>query len=527
MDYYDDAGVAWFGNLEITMNTQSENTPLAFPSSVLVLGLGETGLAAALWCLRNHAHLRIADTRPNPPGLDKLEATGQPFEKFLGEQSFDDAALQGIDVIVLSPGLVPSEPQLAAFLARAKQQGIEILGEIELFSRALLQLRQTQAYEPKVLGITGTNGKTTVTTMVRDMLQEAGLVAVAAGNISPSALTALMTALDANALPDVWVLELSSFQLLTVKTLQPDAAVVLNITQDHLDWHASMQEYADCKAKLLNMSQVAIINRDDEMVSAMVEFADDLNVRSFGETEPVLDQDMGLEDSNGMLWLATCSADEFDLPETGGRRKKNTERPLRKNGVLKRLMPADAMLVRGRHNALNALAAMALCRALGIGWTPLLNALRNYVAEPHRTNFVRSIKGVDFINDSKGTNVGSTVAALKGMGRKVVLIAGGLGKGQDFSPLVNPVARFARAVILIGKDAKIIEQALAPAGVPCIHATSLDEAVKVALDHAQEHDVVLLSPACASMDMFKNYNHRGNAFIDAVNELALENGEIA
>lgn len=527
MDYHDDACATWFGNLEITMNTQSENNVLSFPSLVLVLGLGETGLAAALWCLRNQARLRIADTRSNPPGLDTLDATGQPFEKFLGESCFDSQVLDGVEAIVLSPGLVPSEPHLAAFLDLARQRNIDIVGEIELFSRALLQLRQTQGYEPKVLGITGTNGKTTVTTMVRDMLQEAGLVVMAAGNISPSALTALMAALDANALPDVWILELSSFQLLTVKSLQPDAAVVLNITQDHLDWHGSMQEYTDCKAKLLKMSQVAIINRDDEMVSAMIEFANDLNVRAFGETEPLLDQDMGLEDSNGMLWLAAGSADEFDLPATGGRRKKNLERPVRKNGVLKRLMPADAMQVRGRHNALNALAAMALCRVLGIGWTPLLNALRNYVAEPHRTNFVRSIKGVDFINDSKGTNVGSTVAALKGMGRKVVLIAGGLGKGQDFSPLLAPVSRFARAVILIGQDAHVIERALAPAGVPCIHAASLEEAVSVALEHAQETDVVLLSPACASMDMFNNYNHRGHAFIDAVNELALENGEIA
>lgn len=527
MDYHDDACATWFGNLEITMNTQSENNVLSFPSLVLVLGLGETGLAAALWCLRNQARLRIADTRPNPPGLDTLDATGQPFEKFLGEPCFDSQVLDGVEAIVLSPGLVPSEPHLAAFLDLARQRNIDIVGEIELFSRALSQLRQTRGYEPKVLGVTGTNGKTTVTTMVRDMLQEAGLVAMAAGNISPSALTALMMALDANALPDVWVLELSSFQLLTVKSLQPDAAVVLNITQDHLDWHGSMQEYTDCKAKLLTMSQVAIINRDDEMVSGMVEFANDLNVRSFGETEPLLDQDMGLEDSNGMLWLAAGSVDEFDLPETGGRRKKNLERPVRKNGVLKRLMPADAMQVRGRHNALNALAAMALCRVLDLGWTPLLNALRNYEAEPHRTNFVRSIKGVDFINDSKGTNVGSTVAALKGMGRKVVLIAGGLGKGQDFSPLLAPVSRFARAVILIGQDARVIEQALAPAGVPCVHAASLEEAVSVALDHAQETDVVLLSPACASMDMFNNYNHRGHAFIDAVNELALENGEIA
>ncbi|NLY64400.1 MAG: UDP-N-acetylmuramoyl-L-alanine--D-glutamate ligase [Alcaligenaceae bacterium] len=508
------------------MNTLSENTSF-FPSSVLVLGLGETGLAAALWCLQHQIRVRIADTRDNPPGLDRLDPATQSFDTFLGSHCFDGQVLNGVEAIVLSPGLVPSEPQLAALLDKAKQQDIEILGEVELFARALAQLRQAQGYEPKIIGVTGTNGKTTVTTMVRNMLQEAGLSAVAAGNISPSALTALMDCMASNALPDVWVMELSSFQLLTTQSLHPDASVVLNVTQDHLDWHADMQEYAGCKAKLLDLSQVAVINRDDELVRGMVQFHDDLNVRTFGETEPVLANDLGLEDSQGVMWLAASESDEFGLPETTGRKKKNTERPVRKHGQLKRLMPADAMLVRGRHNAMNALAAMALCRALGIGWTPLLNALRNYTAEPHRTNFVRSIKGVDFINDSKGTNVGSTVAALKGMGRKVVLIAGGLGKGQDFSPMVAPVARFARAVILIGKDAPVLEQALAPSGVQCIHAASLENAVAMALEQALEGDVVLLSPACASMDMFRNYNHRGDAFIDAVNELALDNGEVA
>lgn len=496
--------------------------------TILILGLGETGSAAARWCLRQQAQVRIADTRLQPPGLATLQAEGVAEQDwFLGEQAcYSEAALAGVNSVVVSPGLEPNEPNLKAFLNKAREANIEIIGEIELFARALQDLALKQDYQPQVLAVTGTNGKTTVTTMVRDMCEHAGKRVRAAGNISPSALTALIQALDDNDLPEVWVLELSSFQMVTTESLRPDASVVLNISQDHLDWHGSMEHYAASKAKLLKMSRLAVINREDPLCVAMLEHIDDLQVASFGADMPELVNDMGLEHLNGMTWLCGMDQDEFDLPVTTGRKKKITERPTRKAGQLKRLMPADAMRVRGRHNAMNALAAMILCRAIGLTYAPLLTALRDYEAQAHRCVFVRSIQGIDFIDDSKGTNVGATQAALLGMDRRVVLIAGGLGKGQDFSPLSAPVKQYARALILIGQDQALIAEALRATEVPMVLCASLEEAVNSSFEYAQEGDVVLLSPACASMDMFKNYHHRGEMFVQAVEQLARDQGEM-
>ena len=496
--------------------------------TILILGLGETGSAAARWCVQQGAQVRIADTRQQPPGLEALQSLGLAQDAwFLGEQQcYGDAVLAGVDSLVLSPGLEPNEVRLSAFLDKARAASVEIIGEIELFARALSDLAQAHDYQPSVLAITGTNGKTTVTTMVRDMCLQAGKTALAAGNISPSALTALMQALAEQALPDVWVLELSSFQMVTTESLKPHASVVLNITQDHLDWHGSLEHYAASKAKLLKMSHLAVINRDDPLTPAMVEHMDDLHVASFGLDMPELVGDMGVEQLNGISWLCAMDDDEFDMPVSSGRKKKITERPTRKSGQVKRLMPADAMRVRGRHNAANALAAMILCRAIGLSYAPLLTALRDYQAQAHRCVFVRSIQGVDFIDDSKGTNVGATQAALLGMERRVVLIAGGLGKGQDFSPLAIPVKQYARALVLIGQDRQIIADALNSTDVPIIFSNSLEEAVSVSLQHAQEGDVVLLSPACASMDMFKNYHERGEMFVQAVEQLARDQGEM-
>lgn len=500
-----------------------------FPSRVLILGLGETGLASALWCLRQNAALHISDTRQTPPGLAALQEQGQgDITHFLGQQALTDAALEGVEQIILSPGLVPSEPALATFLEKAQGRQIPVIGEIELFARGLADLAATQAYQPQVLAITGTNGKTTVTSLTQAMLETAGKKAIAAGNISPSALTALMRAQDSESLPEVWVLELSSFQLQTTRSLVPDAAVVLNLTQDHLDWHRDMQEYAAAKASLLAAGRVAIVNRDDAAVVAMVEDIKDTGVRSFGSDQPVLVGDVGMESAHGVQWLTASEKDDFDLPEApGARRKKNAEKPKRKHGLIKRLMPADAMQIRGQHNMLNAQAAMLLCRELGIGWGPMLNTLREFAAGQYRTQFERSIRGVDFFNDSKGTNVGATAAALDGMGRNIVLIAGGVGKGQDFSPLAAPVRRSARAVVLIGEAADVIEHALAGTGVACHRAGSMEAAVRQALELAQEGDAVLMSPACSSFDMFKSYAHRGQVFSAAVQELALDNGEVA
>jgi len=432
-----------------------------------------------------------------------------------------------VSQVVLSPGLAPTQAPAADVLREAEARGIEVVGEIELFARALADLAADREYRPKLLAVTGTNGKTTVTALTRQLVDASGLTVIAAGNISPAALSALMDALDTDALPQVWVLELSSFQLETTRTLMADAAVVLNVTQDHLDWHGGMQAYADAKGRLLKMARVAIVNRDDPMTVDMVSSLNAMNVRSFGRDVPELVGDMGLELGQGVAWLTACESNDFDEPAPPTRRKKDAPEPVRAKGRMSRLMPVDALRIRGIHNALNALAALQLARCLDLGWGAMLRALRDYAGEPHRAAFVRTIGGVDYINDSKGTNVGATVAALEGLGQPVVLIAGGQGKGQDFSPLIPVVSRHARAVMLIGLDGPEIGRVLAPTGVKCLTVETLRDAVRGAAELAQPGDAVLLSPACASLDMFRNYPHRGQVFVEEVEDLARDRGEVA
>lgn len=501
---------------------------LAFPSLqqdglTLILGLGETGLAAARWCLRHDVALRIADTRQAPAGLHGLSAEVGELDMHLGAAALQTATLKGVTRIVLSPGLCPFDEPLAGFLAQARGQGVQIVGEIELFALALSDLAKHD-YRPKVLAVTGTNGKTTVTAMARLLAQAGGFNAVAAGNISPPPLTVLMESLDAGTLPEVWVLELSSFQLESTYSLRCDAAVVLNLSQDHLDWHGSMEAYGQAKARLFRQAAITLVNRDDPLVMDMVQGLEAPEVRSFGRNAPEYEGDFGLEDSDAIEWLAAVPLRE---PEPASGRRRNKEIPLRHRGTAQRLMPADALRVRGRHNALNALAAMALVHTVGVRLAPMLHALRDYVGEPHRCEFLRSVNGVDFVNDSKGTNVGATVAALEGMGRPVVLIAGGLGKGQDFAALAESVRRYAKAVVLMGEDAPLIRSALGDTTLAMSLAANMGEAVRAAMAHAVAGDVVLLSPACASMDMFRNYGERGHRFAEAVDELALDSGEVA
>lgn len=494
----------------------------------LILGLGQTGAAAARWCAGHGAPLRILDTREAPGGLEALRQALQTanVEYRLGTEHFHGDALQDVCSVVISPGLSPRNEPVRSLLAVAAERGIEVIGEIELFARALRDMAE-QGYSPKVLAVTGTNGKTTVTVMARELALASGFQARAAGNIGPAALAALQEACDEGRLPDVWVLELSSFQLESTHSLVPDAAVVLNITQDHLDWHGSMKSYAAAKARLLHASRVAIVNRDDELVRAMVDDLRAVSVRSFGRDLPQWEGDTGLDTSHGVSWLAAGEPNDFAGAAPTGRRKKSDPAPQRAESRVSRLMPADALRVRGVHNALNALAALSLVRCIGAGWAGMLHALRDYAGEPNRTEFVRSVGGVDFINDSKGTNVGATLAALEGLGQTVVLIAGGLGKGQDFSPLAKAVSEFARAVVLIGQDAALIAETLDASGVPMEQVESMDEAVQRGFALAQPGDAVLLSPACASMDMFRDYGHRGQVFVDAVETLALDNGEVA
>ena len=377
-------------------------------------------------------------------------------------------------------------------------------------------------YAPRVLAITGTNGKTTTTALTGALAERAGKTVGVAGNISPSALDKLTECVDAGTLPDVWVLELSSFQLETTHTLDADAATILNITQDHLDWHGTMEAYAAAKGRIFGASTVRVLNRQDAGVMAFASKGGDV---TFGTDEPATPDALGLLREGGMPWIVLAEADEDDLPTKPVRRKKGDTTPAAPVPVrLKRLMPADALRIRGLHNATNAMAALALCRAIGLPVSALLHGLRDYAGEPHRVELIAAFDDIEFFDDSKGTNVGATVAALSGLSKHVVLIAGGEGKGQDFSPLAEPVAQYARAVVLIGRDAPLIREALANTGVTLVDAPTLEAAVLEAADRAQPGDAVLLSPACASFDMFRNYEHRAQVFHEAVVALAADRG---
>lgn len=491
---------------------------------VLVLGLGESGLAMALWLARCGAAVRVADTRAAPARLPSLQESVPQAEFVAGP--FEPTLLDGIDFVALSPGLAPNR-ELAEIIPAAQERGIPLWGEIELFAQALAALRTEREYAPKVIAISGTNGKTTVTSLVGLLCRRAGLKTQVAGNISPAALDVLRAALDADDLPQAWVLELSSFQLHATYSLQADAATVLNITQDHLDWHGDMASYAADKARIFGTHTIRVLNRDDPEVMRM---ASPLATQiSFGKDEPELANCFGLVSDNGMHWLSVAVAAEEG--EKKRRKKDAIELP---PVSINRLMPADALKIRGQHNAMNALAALALCRAIDLPLAPLLHGLRDYHGEPHRVELVTTIGGVAYYDDSKGTNVGATVAALNGLGasrggssKHLLLIAGGEGKGQDFAPLAEPVAKYVRAVLLIGADAPAIRAALAEASTELIDCANLEDAVRQAAALAQSGDEVLLSPACASFDMFDNYAHRAQVFVDAVRELAMDRGEIA
>ena len=396
----------------------------------LVLGLGESGLAMAQWLARCGARVRVADTREAPARLQALR-DALPDAEFIGGE-LNAALLDGVDFVAISPGLMPNR-ELAVIAPAAQEQGIPVWGEIEVFAQALAALKEERAYAPKVIAITGTNGKTTVTSLTGLLCQRAGLSTRVAGNISPAALDVLREVLDAEALPQAWILELSSFQLHATFSLQADAATVLNITQDHLDWHGDMAAYALDKARIFGADTVRVLNRDDALVMQMA--AATGNNVTFGTDEPKEADSFGLVNERGVVWLAIAVPTE----EIEKKRKKN-EAPAPVETMLNRLMPADALRIRGLHNASNALAALALCRAIGLPFAPLLHGLREYQGESHRVELVAAIEGVDYYDDSKGTNVGATVAALNGLGKafggenqRIVLIAGGDGKGQDLS----------------------------------------------------------------------------------------------
>ena len=444
--------------------------------SVLVLGLGETGLSMVRWLSTQSARLRVADTRSAPPGLAQAAEYVAAEQIFCG--NFNDALFDGIEMIAISPGVPLKDPMVARAVAR----GVEVVGDIELFAQSL-----PKDNRPQILAITGANGKTTVTSMVEHICKTAGKDAVAAGNISPAVLDVVLER-GANQ-PEVWVLELSSFQLETTSSLSADAATVLNISEDHLDRYADMNEYSAAKARIYSGCSIQVLNRDDERCMSMAR-AECKNI-TFGLNMPAVESDFGIERADEEIWLVQGT---------------------------QRLLKASELRVHGLHNVANALAALALSSAINFPMHTMLDALRSFKGLPHRVERVAEIDGVTYYDDSKGTNVGATIAALQGLECKSVLIAGGEGKGQNFAPLSPAVAQHARAVVLIGRDAAIIAAALSGCGVKVTFAEDMNDAVVQASRLAQSGDAVLLSPACASFDMFRNYEHRAEMFVQAVQD---------
>ncbi|WP_028536712.1 UDP-N-acetylmuramoyl-L-alanine--D-glutamate ligase [Paludibacterium yongneupense] len=448
---------------------------------IVVVGLGDTGLSAARWLLAHGARVTVADSRTSPPNADALarELPGV----VLRAGPFDETSFADADLLVTSPGVPLATPEIAAY----RRRGGEVVGDIELLARAIA------GDGSRVIAISGSNGKSTVTTLVGHLCAAAGLDVEVAGNIGLPVLEALSLREAAASRPDVWVLELSSFQLETTSSLNAAAATVLNISEDHLDRYQDLLDYAHSKSAVFNGSGVQVLNLDDTLVRAMQRAG--RTVTGFALNAAA---EYSLVESDGSHWLTIAGEPVFDIRR---------------------------MSLQGLHNAANALAALALCEAIGLERATLLAALETFTGLPHRVEFVADVGGVRYIDDSKGTNVGATEAALYGMTRPVVLIAGGDGKGQDFAPLAPACRRIARAVVLIGRDAGKIRAALADSGVELCDCADLPAATRAAAAYAQAGDVVLLSPACASLDMFRNYKERADVFIATVKALAAESGK--
>jgi UDP-N-acetylmuramoylalanine--D-glutamate ligase len=458
---------------------------------VVVLGLGDTGLSMTRWLARHGADVRVADSRAEPPHAARL-ARELP-RVALATGAFSDGTLRGADLIAISPGLDRRE----APIARAIERGVPVAGDVELFAQALKQpgTRNADLGTAKVLAVTGTNGKSTVTAMTGEICRAAGRETVVAGNIGTPALDALGAIEEGAAAPEVVVLELSSFQLESTASLEPAAAAMLNLTEDHFDRYDGMADYAAAKARVFAGGGVQVLNRDDRWSMSMARSGRTLF--TFGGGQPRAETEWGIGSAGGGDLLARGSQS---------------------------LMAVTELPLAGLHNAANALAAHALAHAIGVPDEALARALRSFRGLPHRMQRVVEHQGVLFLDDSKGTNVGATVAALAGMRQPVVLIAGGDGKGQDFSPLAPAVKARARAVVLIGRDAEQLARAIAASGVPVERAAGMDEAVQAAFRASRAGDAVLLSPACASYDMFRNYVHRAEVFVAAVRRLAGSGG---
>ena len=441
--------------------------PLEAGTRALVLGLGRTGLSCARYLRRKGLEVRVADTRSVPPGATTLREQVPDAELCLG--AFASSLLDGVAQVLISPGLSLREP----IAVEAARRGLPVVGDIELFAR--------EASAP-VAAITGTNGKSTVTALLAEVANAAGRTTIAGGNLGEPALDLLE-----RPVPQLYALELSSFQLETTHTLATATATVLNVTPDHLDRYDSIEDYAATKARIFDGCETAVVNADDARVRSMPR--DGQRVITFS--------------------LLDAAADYF-LART-------PEPTLTCRGEA--LLPVAAMRLQGEHNAANALAVLAMADALELPRAPVLAALAEFGGLPHRAQWVAELGGVRFVNDSKGTNVGATIAAVAGLPGPLVLIAGGDGKNQDFGDLREAFAGKVRHAVLIGRDAPRLAEALA--GVCTVEfAADMRAAVVAARAAARPGDTVLLSPACASLDMFRDYTHRGDEFATAVRSLA-------
>lgn len=445
-------------------------------SLYLVAGLGKTGHSIAGYLSRRNKPFVVFDTRKKVEGLAEFTREYPGVDVFLGD--LPSTLYEQLAGIITSPGVSLDEP----FLKQAFDLNIPVYGDIECLAREM---------NSPVIAITGTNGKSTVTTLVGEMAKAAGLSVAVAGNIGLPVLDLL----DDNKHYDLWVLELSSFQLDLTHSLKPIAATILNISPDHLDRHHNLAAYTQAKQRIYDQAQFLLYNRDDQQTfPSKQSSANQALFTSYGLDAPAEGQ-WGIIEQAGIFYLA--QGDNL-------------------------LLPIDRLRLKGKHNWQNALAACALASAAGIKPEFIVKVLESFSGLPHRCQWVRSLDGVDWINDSKGTNIGATISAISGIGGsmqgKIVLIAGGLGKGADFTELRTPVADYVRSVVLIGEDADKIENALSGL-VPVLRAQSLDGAVNLAKLQAMPGDVVLLSPACASLDMFRDFNHRGESFANLVGKL--------
>ncbi|MFI8144239.1 UDP-N-acetylmuramoyl-L-alanine--D-glutamate ligase [Acinetobacter sp. ABJ_C5_2] len=438
----------------------------------VVAGLGISGVSAVNFLHEQGYQVAVTDSRPTPPGHDQI-----PAEVKTSFGQLDQELLLQAEEIILSPGLAPQLPEIQAAIA----QGISVVGDIQLLRRAT---------DVPIVAITGSNAKSTVTTLMGLMAKDAGKKVAVGGNLGRPALDLLKDQ------PELLVLELSSFQLETTSHLNAEVAVVLNMSEDHLDRHGNMLGYHQAKHRIFQGAKKVVFNRDDALSRPLV--PDTTPMQSFGLNAPDLNQYGVLRDADGTLWLARG---------------------------LQRLIKSSDLYIQGMHNVANALACLALGEAIGLPMDSMLETLKHFKGLEHRCEYVKTVHDVRYYNDSKGTNVGATLAAIDGLGAaievkkgKVALILGGQGKGQDFAPLRSSIEKYAKVVVLIGEDAPVIEQAIQGA-TKILHAATLTEAVELCQRETHAEDVVLLSPACASFDMFKSYNDRGQQFVACVNSL--------